>query len=213
MAVERHQLSGRAIAKKAQDAGYSMTHTVFNQVLNGRYKSQITDEKIRAFAWLAGVTEATAFTAAGRPVPGPPLADELPDGVDNLSPRARKAVIEMLRVLVAAEQGSNHDGRTDEEVTEPRTQESYPPAMSRAGVSPAYDPDQHRLYGTKAEATEAVREIAQAEQPAVTAVPAAPRPNEYALAASDEPSEGRARRSIQDSEAEASQDDGDWDPA
>lgn len=191
MAVERHQLSGRAIAKKAQDAGYSMTHTVFNQVLNGRYKSQITDEKIRAFAWLAGVTEATAFTAAGRPVPGPPLADELPDGVDNLSPRARKAVIEMLRVLVAAEQGSNHDGRTDEEVTEPRTQESYPPAMSRAGVSPAH-----------------VDASAEGE------VPAVPRPkNEYALAASDEPSEGRALREQQDETAESSQDPGDWNGA
>ncbi len=45
------------------------------------------------------------------------------------------------------------------------------------------------------------------------AVSAAPRPDEYALAASDEPSERRARRSIQDNEAEASQDDGDWDPA
>lgn len=185
MAVERHQLSGRGIAKKAQDAGYSMTHTVFNQVLNGRYKSQITDEKIRAFAWLAGVTEATAFTAAGRPAPGPPLADELPDGVDNLSPRARKAVIELLRVLVAAEQGSNHDERTEEEVTEPRTQESYPPAMSRAGVSPAH-----------------VDASAEGE------VPAVPRPkNEYALAASDEPSEGRAMREQQDKAAEGSQDE------
>ncbi|PBB08443.1 hypothetical protein CKW39_08760 [Kocuria sp. WRN011] len=128
----------------------------------------------------------------------------------NLSEHDRRI---LLAVLTAMRTESGPDGRTEEEVTEPGTQESYPPAMSRAGVSPAYDPDQHRLYGTKTEATETAREIVQAEQPGVTAVPAAPRPDEYALAASDEPSEGRARRSIQDTEAEASQDDGDWDPA
>lgn len=182
MAVEHHQLSGRAIAKKAQNAGYSMTHTVFNQVLNGRYKSQITDEKIRAFARLAGVTEATAFTAAGRPTPGPPLADELPEGVDNLSPKARKAVIEMLRVLVAAEKGSDHDERTQEEVTKPGTQGTHSPAMSRAGVTPA-------------------SEDARAEG----GVPAVPVPDEWALAASDEPSEGRALREQQDTAAEGPQ--------
>lgn len=35
-----------------------------------------------------------------------PLADELPDGVDELSPEARRTVLDLLRVLVAAETGS-----------------------------------------------------------------------------------------------------------
>lgn len=34
-----------------------------------------------------------------------PLADELPDGVDDLSPEARRSVIDLLRVLVVAESG------------------------------------------------------------------------------------------------------------
>lgn len=188
MAVERHQIFGRAIAKKEQEVGYSMKHTVFNQVLNGRYKSQIIDKKIRAFVCLAGVTEETVFIAAGRPAPGPPLANELPDGVDNLSPKARKAVIEMLGVLIAAEKGSDHDERTQEEVTKPGTQGTHSPAMSRAGVSPAH-----------------VDASAEGEEQAV------PRPkDEYALAASDEPSEGRAMREQQDHAAEGSQDAGDW---
>lgn len=34
-----------------------------------------------------------------------PLADELPDGVDELSPEARRTVLDLLRVLVVAETG------------------------------------------------------------------------------------------------------------
>ncbi|MGQ1798078.1 hypothetical protein ACT4S5_13210 [Kocuria oceani] len=34
-----------------------------------------------------------------------PLADELPDGVDDLSPEARRTVLDLLRVLVVAESG------------------------------------------------------------------------------------------------------------
>ncbi|MEX5237899.1 hypothetical protein [Kocuria arenosa] len=35
-----------------------------------------------------------------------PLADELPDGVDDLSPEARRTVLDLLRVLVVAETGN-----------------------------------------------------------------------------------------------------------
>lgn len=35
-----------------------------------------------------------------------PLADELPEGVDDLSPEARRTVLDLLRVLVVAETGS-----------------------------------------------------------------------------------------------------------
>jgi hypothetical protein len=37
---------------------------------------------------------------------------ELPPGVDNLSPRSRRAAVEMLRALVAAEQGTDDQSRT-----------------------------------------------------------------------------------------------------
>lgn len=109
LARDRHGgSSARRLASLAQEHGFTLTYTTYAQILNGTYKSMPQDVTLRALAWLAGVSEAEAFTAAGRRVPGPPLADELPPGVDNLSPKARRAVIDLLRVLVEAEES---DGR------------------------------------------------------------------------------------------------------
>ncbi|MFJ2618976.1 hypothetical protein [Glutamicibacter sp. NPDC087344] len=107
MAVERHQTSARQLAFKAQEAGLKITYTTLNQIRSNTYKSVPGEQTLRAIAWLAGVEDSVAFTAAGQPVPGPPLADELPPGADNLSPKSRKAVVEMVRVLVDLETGSN----------------------------------------------------------------------------------------------------------
>lgn len=108
-AVARHSTSVRQLGFMAKDHGFTVVGTTLSHIRAGRYKSVPTDDTIRAIAWLAGVSDEVAFTAAGQPVPGPPFAEELPPGVDNLSPKARKAVIEMLRVLVDAEAGSNAD--------------------------------------------------------------------------------------------------------
>lgn len=96
--------SGRRLAQVAQDHGLVLTHTTVNALKAGTYKSRPTDETVRAIAWLAGVSDAVAFTAAGLRVPGPPFADELPPGVDILPPKKRKAVIELLRVLIEDEE-------------------------------------------------------------------------------------------------------------
>jgi len=103
MAIERHQTSVRQLAFKAQEAGFKIVYTTINQIRNGIYKSQPSEVTLKAIAYLAGVDESVAFAAAGQPVPGPPLADELPPGADNLSPKSRKAVVEMVRVLVDLE--------------------------------------------------------------------------------------------------------------
>ncbi|MFJ4026060.1 hypothetical protein ACIPWF_00610 [Paenarthrobacter sp. NPDC089989] len=116
-AVERHQTSVRQLSLLAQKKGFRVTHTTLNQVRSGTYKSAPSEVTIRAIAWLAGVSEQLAFTAAGQPVPGPPFAEELPAGVDNLPPKARKAAIDMLRVLVDMNQGL-----ADAEDTSDRTQ-------------------------------------------------------------------------------------------
>lgn len=100
--------SGRRLAEVAQAAGFVLTHTTVNAIRSGAYKSRPSEETLRAIAWLAGVSEAEAFTAAGLPVPGPPLADELPPGVDQLTAKARRVVIELLRVLVDTEAGGEH---------------------------------------------------------------------------------------------------------
>lgn len=70
------------------------------KITNGSYKSRPTDDTIRAIAYLAGVNDEVAFTAAGRRTPGRPFSEDLPDGVDDLTPKEREAAVYMLRVLV-----------------------------------------------------------------------------------------------------------------
>lgn len=111
MAVERYDTSIRQLAFKAHEAGFKVTYTTLHQIRSGKYKSIPGEQTVRAIAYLAGVEDSVAFTAAGQPVPGPPLADELPPGADNLSPKSRKVVVEMVRVLVDLEAG-NHAQRT-----------------------------------------------------------------------------------------------------
>lgn len=114
-ASRRHGLDGRPasgleLSKKAKSKGFRLTYTTVNHIKAGTYKSVPKAETIRALAWLAGVSEEVAFTAAGQPVPGPPLADELPDGADHLSPKSRRAIIDMVRVLIDLE--TTHDKHT-----------------------------------------------------------------------------------------------------
>lgn len=123
-AMVKHQTSARQLGFKAKDAGFKMVGTTLSQIRNGTYKSVPTEETIRAIAWLAGVSDEAAFTAAGQPVPGPPFAEELPPGVDNLPAKARKAAIDMLRVLVDM----------NKEVV---GNEQHPTHMNQAGESPA----------------------------------------------------------------------------
>ncbi|WP_052207198.1 hypothetical protein [Sinomonas humi] len=99
-AAGKRDASGLRLAEIAEAEGFKITVTTINAIRQGTYKSKPRPSTIRAIAWLAGVTEDVAFTAAGQPVPGPPFADELPPGVDNLPPKARRAAIEMLRALV-----------------------------------------------------------------------------------------------------------------
>ena len=119
--VDQQQLSSRQIAEKAKRAGRRLSYTTLNHMLAGTYKSVPSGDTLRTLAWLAGVSEEVAFTAAGQPVPGPPLADELPDGADNLSPKSRRVIIDMLRVLIDLE--SNHDKDTNPQ-TQDRERES-----------------------------------------------------------------------------------------
>ncbi|QAY69808.1 hypothetical protein [Xylanimonas protaetiae] len=92
--------SMRQLARRAQEHGFKIVDTTLNAIAAGTYKSRPTSETIRAIAWLSHVTDDEAFAAAGQPVPGPPFAKELPPDVDHLSPRHRKIVVELLRVLI-----------------------------------------------------------------------------------------------------------------
>lgn len=115
LAVQRHDASGLALSQIAKKAGHPITYTTLNAIRQGTYKYIPREPTLRALAWLAGVSDEVAFTAAGQSVPGPPFAEELPPGVDNLPPKARRAVIDMLRVLVDMNQDANAGNAEDQE--------------------------------------------------------------------------------------------------
>lgn len=113
LAEQRHDTSsGRGLEKIARGGGHQIVHTTINAIRSGKYKSRPSDETIRAIAWLSGVPERVAFVAAGMPAPLVPFRDELPDGVDQLSPKRRRIALELLRNLVEAEQ-LEHSTRDD----------------------------------------------------------------------------------------------------
>lgn len=102
-AAQKHDASGRQLSNLAKAQGFSVSYTILHRIKNGTYQAKPSTDTIRAIAWLAGVSERAAFTAAGQEVPGPPLGDELPPGADHLTPKARKAVVEFMRVLIDLE--------------------------------------------------------------------------------------------------------------
>lgn len=104
MARRKRDKSIRQMAFEAQASGHKVVGTTLSAIEKGTYKSTPSDDTIRAIGWLAGVSEETSFAAAGRTLPGPPFADELPPGVDDLSPKERRVVIDLLRTLVAQRQ-------------------------------------------------------------------------------------------------------------
>ncbi|MDV6274042.1 hypothetical protein R3Q06_11080 [Rhodococcus erythropolis] len=121
----------RQLAMQAKAAGYKIVGTTLNAIESGSYKSTPSDDTIRAIAWLARVGDETAFMAAGRRVPGPPFAAELPPGVDDLSPKEREAVIGLLRVLVAQRQELDNEDTSTQDATSNST------AYGEAGSSGA----------------------------------------------------------------------------
>lgn len=205
IAKDRHDgAGGRKLALVAKERKHSVSYGTIDSILAGTYTRKPSIKTLKALAYLADIPEAQVFEIAGMRAPSVSVAEQLPEGVDELGPDERQMLIEIARglirqtrreqkLIVALRQAqeSGHDERTEEEVTEPRTQGTYPSAMSRAGVSPAH-----------------VDASAEGE------VPAVPRPkDEYALAASDEPSEGRALREQQDADAEDNQTPDDWESA
>lgn len=125
LAAQYRGASGLGLSQLAAKHGLQITTTTINAIRQGTYKSTPREATVRALAWLAGVTDEVAFTAAGQPVPGPPFAEELPPGVDNLPAKARKAAIEMLRVLVDMNRAADAELRSKEMRERPEADREY----------------------------------------------------------------------------------------
>lgn len=110
---------------KAEEAssprGLSLNRQTVSEIVTRRYKKTPQEGTLRAIAWLAGVPDEVAFTAAGKRVPGPPFAAELPPGVDELEDDERKAAIAVLRTLVAQRREINRYVDSSTGTKEPRT--------------------------------------------------------------------------------------------
>ncbi|MGX0886423.1 hypothetical protein ACUW97_000807 [Kocuria rhizophila] len=202
-AKARHDgAGGRGLAKVATKHGHTISYGTIDSMLAGTYTRKPSVKTLRALAYLADLPEHLVLEIAGMRAPSSALAEQLPEGVDELGPEERQMLIDMARGLIRqarreqklvvalrdATERLSHEPEPQDQEQEPRAeaggaQSTQPSPMNRAGESPA------------AEGT------------------APPVPDEYALAAYDAPSEGRAMRTVQDQEAEASQDGGEWDPA
>lgn len=186
--VARGGASGRELERQARNHGYRVVHTTLNALAAGTYKSRPSTDTIRAIAWLAGVSEEVAFAAAGVPMPGPPFADELPPGVDLLTPRSRRAAIEILRALVEAEtKGGEERGSSA-----PKNPAGHDPAPGDASVS--------QIYGINPESLLPDEQNEDLDDP--------PAPPVHLAAARDvgKPSAGEQLRAQQDHDAEAGDD-------
>lgn len=189
---ERNDWSDRDLQVRAKQLGLTaLSKSYFSRWRNSPV-NPIKSSNILDMAAVPRLSEAAVAQAALQSMgihlnsAGTSSIDTALDRDVNLSARDKTFVRALLGAMDTAEKGQL-DERTQEEVTEPGTQGTHRPAMSRAGVSPAHE----------AANAEGVKQDA-------------PRPDEYALAASDEPPEGRALSEQQDEAAESSQDSDDW---
>lgn len=111
-AVQRRESAGIANSTRAlteevrkeeerNPRGLQFNPTIASRILRGIHPGQLSNGTIRAIAYLAGVGDEEAFTAAGRKAPGLPFQEELPPGIDDLTPADRKAALSILRQLIA----------------------------------------------------------------------------------------------------------------
>lgn len=182
LAIRHRDTSGLGLSQLAAKNGMQLTATTINQIRQGLYKSKPREGTLRALAWLAGVTDEVAFTAAGQAVPGPPFAEELPPGVDNLPAKARKAAIEMLRVLV------DMNRATDAEPTEEQHQRREADQEDLADWQRNRKERRNARAGQKTEAN--VRQLRAADHPDNNI----PLPDDYEQLAAHPATESSGRR-------------------
>ncbi len=109
VAAERHGgASGRRLAEIAREAGHDITHATLNRIRQDSYLSRPSVASVRAIAFLANVSEDTAFSAAGMAAPRAGVPYSPPPEADRMDVRQRKAVTELLRAFAPAEQDTPH---------------------------------------------------------------------------------------------------------
>lgn len=89
--------TGNGISRAAQELGYTLSPTTVLTYVNGTHAQKPSDQVLRAFADVLDISLDELREAAGDP---PPLTEfRLPPYAERLSPRARAAVVELIRLL------------------------------------------------------------------------------------------------------------------
>lgn len=91
---------GRGLKRLAEAKGLTLSYTTVDRILQGKYESTPQRQTIEALAVLAEIPLEEAYEAAGVPLPGVSLAEQLPDGADNLSTHQRRVVLDVIRGFV-----------------------------------------------------------------------------------------------------------------
>lgn len=93
--------SFRALAAECNRAGAPINHTTLAAIGAGTYRPRPSPSTLRAVAWLAGVSYETARKVAGLPPTGAlPVAEQLPENVDELWPENVELVVRVARQLL-----------------------------------------------------------------------------------------------------------------
>ena len=104
-AMVKHKVSsGRGLGEVAGRLGLSITYSQINHIRAGTYRSEPRKEALDAIAALAGVSLDLAYEASGR-IRLRPFSEDLPDGVDSLTPRQRNAVLTVIRAFLEESAG------------------------------------------------------------------------------------------------------------
>lgn len=98
--------SSRAMSRAAQTAGHRLSYTTIDAILNGEHTGTYKPYTLDAIAFVCNVPRDRVYKAAGRTLPSNPFADELPEGVDDLDPYSRRAVIGVIRALLRGQETS-----------------------------------------------------------------------------------------------------------
>lgn len=99
---------GTWFERETEALGHKVAHTTTNAILNGTYRHKPTADTLASYSRVAdryGIDGVRVFDAAGQPQRAGEFAQQLPDDVDDLDPRSRAFVLEMIRYLLEVEHG------------------------------------------------------------------------------------------------------------
>lgn len=106
--AERHpDKSIRQLSTEAKKAGTPISHTTLAELRGGSYNNTPGKPVLRAIAYLAGVSEETAYAAGGVPnLHLQPFGEQVEEaGGDSLDPEERRAVLGVIRAFANRRRG------------------------------------------------------------------------------------------------------------